>query len=156
MKSTVFLPNKFKVFGWIIFTLGLFLGVWYLLKGEKFDFFRTEIFAFSYGGILGKYNFFGCVENDILDEIASAFIILGALLVMFSKEKNEDEFIVSLRLNALSWAVFVNYVVLFVGILFVFDMPFFWILVFNMFTILFIFISRFYWLLYKTSKNEQI
>ena len=155
MKSTVLLPNKFKVFGWIILCLGFSFGVWYLLKGEKYDFFRTEVFAFSYGGILAKYNFFGCIENDILDEIASVFIILGGLVVMFSKEKNEDEFIASLRLNALSWAVAINYAVLLLSILFVYDMPFFWILVFNMFTILFIFILRFYWLLHQVSKNER-
>lgn len=134
--------------------MGFIVGIFYLLKGWDSDFLTTNVFAVSYGGVLGKYKFFGCVENNILDEIASVLIVLGALLVVFSKEKNEDEFIASLRLNALSWAVFVNYAVLFVGIIFVFDVPFFWILVFNMFTILFIFIARFYWLLYKASKNE--
>lgn len=155
MKSTVLFPCKFKIFGWIILSLGLSFGVWYLLKGEDYDFFRTGIFAVSYGGILDKCHFFGHIENDILDEIAAVFIILGGLLVMFSKEKNEDEFIASLRLNALSWATLINYAVLLVSVIFVYELPFFWVLIFNMFTILFIFILRFYWLLHRASKREQ-
>ncbi len=155
MKSTALLSNKFKIIGWIFLVLGFLFGIWYLLQGEKYDFFETNVFAITYGGIIGKYNFTGWIENNILDEISSLLIILGGLLVMFTKEKNEDEFIASLRLNALSWAVIINYAILIVSVFFVYDMPFFWILVFNMFTILLIFILRFYWLLNQASKKVR-
>ena len=49
----------------------------------------------------------------------------GALLVSFSKEKNEDEFITEIRLSSLLWAVCVSYTLLLVAFLFVYGSPFF-------------------------------
>lgn len=120
-------------------------------------FFELKTFALVYNGgvFLGKTQFFGWVQNDVLDEIVCVLTIVGALFVMFSKQKNEDEYISSLRLNALSWAVMINYAVLLFAVLFVYDFSFLWVLIFNMFTILFIFILRFYWLLHQASKNER-
>ena len=155
MKSTFLLPNKFKPIGWVIFSMGFMMGVWFLLKEQDSSFLEMKVLALSYGGLLSDFQFFGWTKNDIFDEAASVLIIVGALFVMFSKQKTEDEFISSLRLNALSWAVSINYLVLLVSILFVYEIPFFWVLIFNMFTILFIFILRFYWLLRRASKNER-
>jgi len=93
-------------------------------------------------------------ENIVLDEIAAIMTIVGGVFIMFSKEKNEDEFIASLRLNALSWAVLTNCAILLFAIVFVYDFPFFWVLVGNMFTIPIIFILRFHWLLHCVSKNN--
>ena len=88
------------------------------------------------------------------DEIAAIMTIVGGVFIMFSKEKNEDEFIVFLRLNALSWAVLTNCAILLFAVVFVYDFPFFWVLVGNMFTIPIIFIFRFYWLLHSISKKN--
>jgi hypothetical protein len=38
-------------------------------------------------------------------------------------------------------------------ILFIYDLIFFWVLVFNMFTVLIFFIFRFNWMLYKSKKQ---
>jgi len=97
--------------------------------------------------------FFSFTENNILDEIAGLLIIIGALLIAFSKEKLEDEFIAKIRLESLVWATYVNYAILLLSIIFIYDLMFFWVLVFNMFTILIFFIIRFNWVLNKT-KNQ--
>ncbi len=81
-----------------------------------------------------------------------SFFIIGALLVSFSKEKNEDEFIAEIRLSSLLWAVWVSYILLLVAFLIVYGTPFFEIMVYNMFTVLIIFIVRFNYILYKNSK----
>ena len=130
-----------------------FLNYYDYEKGKSF--FDTHVFAIMRGGILGKITFFSWIENNILDEIVSFCLIAGGLLIIFSKEKNEDEYISSLRLNALLWAVFTNHLILIISVLFVYDMIFLWILEFNMFTIIFIFLSRFYWLLHRVSKQTQ-
>ena len=107
MKSNFLLPNRFKPVGWIVFFIGFLLSVLCICLQD------TEVFALFYNiGILGV-GFCGIVENSILDEIAAVMIIIGGILIMFSKEKNEDEFVASLRLNALSWAVLINCAVLF-------------------------------------------
>ncbi|MGB3922738.1 MAG: hypothetical protein WBL00_02275, partial [Bacteroidales bacterium] len=92
-------------------------------------------------------------ENNVLDEISSILLIIGALLIAFSKEKTEDEFISKIRLESLVWATYINYAILIFAIIFIYDMTFLWVLVFNMFTLLVFFLIRFNWALYK-SKNQ--
>ena len=107
MKSNFLLPNRFKPVGWIVFFIGFLLSVLYICLQDT-DILQTKVFALFYNiGILGV-GFCGVVENSILDEIAAVMIIIGGILIMFSKEKNEDEFVASLRLNALSWAVLIK------------------------------------------------
>jgi hypothetical protein len=58
----------------------------------------------------------------------------------------------------LVWATYVNYGVLLLAFIFVYDLSFLWIMIFNMFTILAFFIIRFNWQLYKlhnTVSNEE-
>lgn len=87
--------------------------------------------------------FFAIIQNNILNEILGVLMIVSGLLVAFSKEKVEDEFIAKIRLESLVWATYVNYAVLLVSFIFVFNIAFLWVMIFNMFTILLIFIIRF-------------
>jgi hypothetical protein len=80
-------------------------------------------------------------------------LIIGAILIAFSKEKFEDEFISKIRLESLVWAIYLNYAVLILAIIFIYDMTFFWVIVLNMFTLLFFFIFRFNWALIKSKKQ---
>ena len=98
---------------------------------------------------LGKEVIFGFIPNNILDEIMGVLIIISGLVLAFSREKVEDELISSIRLKSLVWAVYFNYAVLFLAILFVHDISFYWVMMFNLFTILIFFIIRFNWQLYR-------
>jgi hypothetical protein len=93
------------------------------------------------------------VHNNLLNEITGLLIITSAFLVAFSKEKQEDEFISKIRLESLVWAVYLNYAILIIALLFIYDMSFMWVIIFNMFTILFFFIARFNWEVYKLKKS---
>ena len=79
--------------------------------------------------------------------------IIGALLVGFSKEKQEDEYIAEVRLNALLWAVLVNYCLLLAAFVFVYGLSFLTVMIYNMFTVLILFIARFHIALYRNAKN---
>ncbi|OYT14638.1 MAG: hypothetical protein B7C24_17275 [Bacteroidetes bacterium 4572_77] len=92
-------------------------------------------------------------KSNIIDELISLLILIGGLFIAFSKQKSEDEFISKIRLESLVWATYINYAILILSVIFIYNMAFFWILVFNMFTILFFFIIRFNWSLYKF-KNQ--
>ena len=92
-------------------------------------------------------------ENNIADEVASVLMIIGGILVAFSKTKDEDEFISKIRMESLIWATYVNYGILLLTVLFVFDYPFFNVLIYNMFTVLFFFILRFNYILIKSRKS---
>ncbi len=82
-------------------------------------------------------------------------IIIGGLLVGFTKEKVEDEFIYKLRKDSLVWAIIFNYAVLIFTIIFVYSLTFFDVLVFNMFTPLIFFIVRFNFLKHKSLSYEE-
>lgn len=90
-------------------------------------------------------------NQDLTDEVAAIGVILGLLFIAFSREKVEDEMIGQLRLEALQWSVYANYLILMIAILTVYDEAFFSVMVYNMFTVLLVFIIRFRWLIFGTS-----
>jgi hypothetical protein len=153
MKTKYLIPNRFRKIGWLLFLPGLLLGLWYLLGQSAPAFFDAKVFAVAGQPFLGKTVRFSFIENNLLDELAGLLIILGALMIAFSKEKTEDEFITRIRMESLVWATYVNYFILLLAIVFIYDMIFLWVLVFNMFTILFFFMVRYHWVLYKTKKQ---
>lgn len=153
MKTNYLFPNRYKKLGWLLFIPGIILGIVFLIYQSDISLFNIKVFAIAEEAIFNDTTFFSISENNVLDEISSILIIIGALLIAFSKEKSEDEFISKIRLESLVWATYINYAILILAIIFVYDMTFFWVLVFNMFTLLVFFLVRFNWALYK-SKNQ--
>ncbi|TYB73784.1 hypothetical protein ES675_06365 [Bizionia algoritergicola] len=98
---------------------------------------------------------FKIIKNGIVDELSALAIIIGGLIVGFTKEKIEDEFIYKLRTESLVWAIIVNYTILAFAVIFVYDMLFFNVMIFNMFTPLFIFIIRFNFLKLKSTSHDE-
>jgi L-asparagine transporter-like permease len=158
MNSHYLFPYRFKKLGWIIFIPVALFGLTYLIFDIPLE-IKTKVLAiFSYSISLlsdSSDGFFKIIMNDITDEIISVLLIISLLFIDFSKEKQEDEFIAQLRLKALVWATYVNYGILLFAILFVYSIPFFWVLVFNIFTILIFFLISFKWMLYKTKTKNQ-
>ncbi|GMT46237.1 MAG: hypothetical protein IEMM0006_2069 [bacterium] len=158
MKTNYLLPNRFKKAGWFLFITGIILGMIYLTIQDKPDFLNFNVFAIADQGFLPPANFFTITQTNIFDEIIALLLIVSSVFIALSKEKTEDEYISKIRLESLVWATYVNYAILIIAIIFVFDLAFFWVLVFNMFTILFFFLIRFNWVLYKSKKmmrNEK-
>jgi len=157
MKTNYLLPHRYKLFGWILFLLGIVGGLYVFIAGYEQDVLSSPVLSIYNGdSLFGKEKgFFKIIENDILDELLSLSMIIGGLFIVFSKEKIEDEFIYKLRKDSLVWALIFNYSVLVVAILFVYDFVFFDVLVFNMFTPLIFFILRFNFLKIKSQSHEE-
>lgn len=156
MKSNYLLPNKYKPFGWVLFILGLCLGILLFMNEYEGNYFSMNVLSIYSEPFMGsEKGFFKIIENDIADELISILIIIGGLLVGFSKEKIEDEFIYKLRKDSLVWAILVNYAILLIAIVLVYDFTFFHVLVFNMFTPLVFFILRFNFLKLKAQSHEE-
>jgi hypothetical protein len=116
---------------------------------------KSKMFAFFSQEFMGQSQFFSIVETNITNTLVGALFIVGALFVGFSKEKSEDEFIAKLRLCSLLWAVWVNYILLFLCFLFVYGVSFLSVMLYNMFTVLIIFIVRFNFILNRNSKTAS-
>ena len=155
MKANYLLPHKLKSFGWILFILGIICGVIVVTNQYESDALTVNVFSIYNEGLFGKNDgFFQIIENSILDELIAIAIIVGGLIVGFTKEKVEDEFIYKLRKDSLVWAIICNYIILLLAIIFIYDFTFFDILVFNMFTPLIFFIVRFNFLKGRLNHEE--
>jgi hypothetical protein len=153
MSHNLLLPNRFKRIGWFIFIPSTILGIILSINDFGAAWINANVFSIANDSLLGKTKYFGFRYTNITNTVIGAFFIIGAMLVSFSKEKNEDEFIAEIRLSSLLWAVCVNYILLLVAFLFVYGTPFLEVMVYNMFTTLLIFIVRFNYLLYKSKKT---
>jgi len=156
MQTSYLLPNKYKKFGWILLLIGMIVGILFNAEVLEADVLQTKVLSIYNEGIFSKDDgFFRIIENGILDEIVALMIIIGGLIVGFSKEKVEDEFIYQLRKESLVWAIIFNYIILSLAIVFIYDMTFFNVLIYNMFTPLIFFIVRFNFLKLKSGSDEE-
>jgi membrane protein CcdC involved in cytochrome C biogenesis len=161
MTKNYLFPSKFQKLGWILlipFGL-LFLYFCFTTSGSRIE-LKVPIFA-----IVDDNNFlenskiwFSLINNDIMDEITSIGLIISLLLIAFSKERDEDEYISQIRANSLVWALLINFSILIFCELFIYGMFFFEILCGNLFLILILFVLKFkinVYKLRKSMKNEE-
>lgn len=137
MKATNLLPHSVKRIGWIILLPALLLGIMVM-------YFEFQIPGFEVV-IPNSKAFFS--DNNLTDEMVSIIVMVSLILIAFSEEKEEDEWVSKIRLESLQWSVYANYILLILAIVLVYDMYFFQALIYNMYTILIFFILRFYYVL---------
>lgn len=147
-QNTLLLPNRYKAIGWLIFLLFTVLGFFCILMEFKIPGFQLY---HGIGGLTEDYN--------LTNELAVFGVTMGLLMIVFAKEKCEDEYISMLRLKSLQWAVLLSYMILIVLNFSVYGLGFLMLLIYNMWTTLIVFIIKFNWSLYKlrkeTLKNEK-
>ncbi len=153
MKQQLLLPSKYKTIGWFILIPATIAGILLSFTDFEAGWLTTPVFAIFHDEVFGKKQFFSFIHTDITNTLIGVLFILGGMLVSFSKEKNEDEFISRLRLSSLLWAVFVSHILLLLAFAFVYGTAFLNVMIYNMFTVLIIFITRFNYILYKNSKT---
>ena len=157
MKTNYLLPHKYKILGWILFIIGIIYGLVFAYSGYDYEPIQIKVLSIFNEGLLdgNDLQLFEIIETGISSELASIAIIVGGLIVGFSKEKIEDEFIYKLRKDSLVWAIIFNYFILTLTIIFIYDLSFFHVLIYNMFTPLLFFIIRFNFLKLKLRNDEE-
>lgn len=136
MQAKWLFPHRYRLIGWLLFVPSLLLGVATVHDLVSLDFLTVQ------GAIFQG-------TNNLTNELAGLGVIIGLLMIAFSKERVEDEMIGRLRLDALQWSIYANYLILAVAILTVYDGAFLTVMIYNMFTVLLVFIGRFRWLLHR-------
>jgi len=153
MRQTKFLlPNRAKYWGWIITIPTLILMILYLQVGFTFPFLEyaakgIQKISFD-NGLL-----FNIQYNNFTDEIGSVLLIIGLLLIAFSKEKDEDERISQIRLESLLWATLINSALIILSIILFYNQLFLKIMAYNICSTLILFIIRFNWTIYFERKK---
>lgn len=147
MEFRLFLPHKYKLIGWIILIPSFIMGA-LLMAGIKFE---INAPVFSIWGM--KNENFTIIYEDIYNEIIGIPLLISLMMVAFSREKIEDEYIMKIRLESLLWAIFLNFIIIFFTILFVYNDAFYDIMTYNLFTVLIFFIVRFNFVLFIINKQ---
>ncbi len=153
MSDKLLFPNKYKMVGWCILIPATILGIILIVSDFEAMKINTRVFAIFNDEFLGKFQSFSFINTNITNTVVGVLFLIGAILVGFSREKREDEFIANIRLSSLLWAVFVNYILLLFFFAFVYGVSFLYVMIYNMFTVLIIFIVRFNYILYRNSKT---
>lgn len=157
MNTNYLLPNKYKSFGWILFTIGIISGLFsYFIPMEK-EPIQTKVLSILNNFAAGpnEMEYFKIIEAGIGFELILLSIIIGGLLVGFTREKIEDEFTYKLRNDSLVWAIILNYLVLIVLVLFVHNFTFIYVMTLNMLTPLIFFILRFNFIQLRHRSHEE-
>jgi len=153
MKFNYLFPHYLKRVGFVLLALGVVALMYSFLISNTPDFMDFNVYALIRQRFLSPVEFFSVVETNFLDELIAGLLILGLGLISFSREKVEDEFIAKTRLESLVWATYLNYGVLLLSVLFVYEMAFFMVMIVNMFTILIFFVIRFNWVMSKSKRQ---
>ncbi len=143
MTTRLLFPHRYRLIGWLIFIPAAILGLATMYAEFQFDWLEFGKSIKLLDGVMGS--------NNLTDEVAGIGAIIGLLLIAFSKEQTEDEMINHLRLEALQWSVYANYLVLIIAIVLVYDTAFFSVMIYNMFTLLVVFIARYRWLVWQSN-----
>lgn len=154
MKNEFYFPNKYKRIGVVFFLAALTTWILILAGVLEESLFKAPVLTIYEDNLMGEKGFFHIIQNEIFDELIGVLALIGLVFIGFSKEKQEDEFVQKIRLNALKWAVFVNYGLLLFAMVFIYGMIFLDVMLYNMFTVLVIYILRFHYLMYRFRHEE--
>jgi hypothetical protein len=99
-------------------------------------------------------------NSHIFYIVSTLLVLSGLLLIAFSKEKIEDEQISKLRLDSLQWAIYFNYFLLIISLIFTNGIDFIDMLRLNILLPLVFFIVRFRWKIWQLNhsfkKEEEL
>jgi hypothetical protein len=143
MENSLLIPGKYKVIGWIIFILFGCLGL------------ATLYWDYKIPGLVLPLKESVFVDYNLTNELALAGLIIGLMIIVFAREKIEDEYISLIRLKCLQWSVLISFVILFILNFVFYGGSFYIVLIYNMFTIPLIFIAKFNYSLYRLRRERE-
>lgn len=151
MNNTLLISHRWKTLGWALTIPALLGGIFFIVTDYPDEFLKVNIPAWLERFLWIDDGLFSSNTKpqtlSLLDEVIAISLLLGLLLLAFSKEKLEDEWIQHVRLESFQWAILINTLLLMAFTIFIHGFPFLNVMVYNMFTPLLIFVARFYFVL---------
>ena len=105
MSSLPLLPYKFRFYGIFLLIIAVGCGYLYFFGGRPV-FFTVPVFAVVTSYI--ETRTMVLAQTNILDEIAVVFFIISLVFFGFSKDKDESELTLGLRLKSLMFSVYIS------------------------------------------------
>lgn len=160
MKSTKFLlPSGYKKAGWWIFGITVVLIIIHSIFQSQCDFSLNNIRElFGMEHLEGKGDFLSSSfgpNDDLLLTLIGILLIVAGIFIGFSRNKEDDEFIEQLRYESLILSLYINSGIMLLCLIFVWGLPFLWVMMINIFSILYVFIFCFYLRLYLNKRSMR-
>ena len=120
------LNHKLKWPSMVVFYASLATGIIAISTENQLD----EIWKVPVYQIIGdEFGFWGMgkrgwTETAIFNDLLTVIIIVSGLIASFSREKIEDELISKIRLESLSTAIVINYILVLIANFLIFDLSF--------------------------------
>jgi small-conductance mechanosensitive channel len=140
-KFAFLLPKGFRPLGIVLTGVGIILAIIRFFFGYKPEFLKRNVFAI-YSHYLGS-KFMQVIKNQLLEEVAGVFFMLGLFFIAFAREKNEDAKTNEIRLRAFFIAAYANVVFVIISLLFTFGIAFMYMVMANMALWLIVYILSF-------------
>lgn len=153
MKTLYLFPARFRTAGWILLILGLLTGIVLLAEDRLADQALSSVFALWDADPFADQHYFAIRKNNIVDEIVVLLICIGGVLAGFSKMKDEDEFIATIRYESLVWAMYLNVGFLMFTTLFFYGYAYWYVMLINLIAMLVFFVIRFHYKLAQLRKS---
>ncbi|MES2277314.1 MAG: hypothetical protein V4592_14900 [Bacteroidota bacterium] len=156
MLTKLLLPHRFKRIGWWLTILTTITAVMLFSGNYQGSWLDLGSYAFVSRAGMGAHHVGNMMKSNanIFGQVVAALLALSLLLVAFSKEKMEDEYIATIRSSAMIWAIWANYLLIFLIFLLVYGPTFVSLMLYNIFTVLILFIARFHYLMNKAREEE--
>ena len=147
MNSNILFPNALKIPSLLVFIPTLLLVIAVMLLGIELTWMELEVNSpvITDNPLFGSRQFFVWVKRDIADLLLLSICIISGVVFAFSRERQEDEMITSIRKDSLIWAFYFNYAALIISIFLISGFDLFLILALNLLSLLLFFIIRFQW-----------
>ena len=138
MRQPLLLPHRFKIIGLIILIPSFIYWLIWTIQNYDLDVLNRN-------------------RESYIEELIFTGLALGLLMIAFAREKTEDEYIMTLRLQSLQWAVLANSALLLMANWIFYGDHFLSVMIYNMLTVLIIFVIRFHYVLYrKVSPSKNV
>lgn len=150
----ILFPNWCRRLGFVFILSGSIVSFLIYVLDRKPAFLNIKVFAvFSY---YFEKKYFSFIQNDAGEEIIIILILVGLLLVSFSKLKAESELTAMIRIKAIFLSVYINTFFLVLSAAFIYGMGFMAITVINCFSLLLINLFVFQVILLKQKKQSRL
>ncbi|NVJ63222.1 MAG: hypothetical protein HWD84_03235 [Flavobacteriaceae bacterium] len=160
--KTILFPHSYKKWSSIIFYTTLIFGSYIWFSETTFEFFNMKVFSVlgddtilrteTTENIIGNHAL-QWIDNNVLDELLTLIIVISGLMASFSREPIEDELIAKLRMDSLTTSLYINYGILLLATLFVYELTYFHVMVVQLFLIILVFNLIFKYKLHQHYKD---
>lgn len=146
MKKNYLFPTTFRKIGWCLFVPFVIMGLICLFNANDESWLKVSAFSVIPWGV---------IKNSLFDEISVIGLAISLLFIAFSREKDEDECIASIRSSSLIWATIAGYLLLIVCTMLIYDLPYLNFVFIDLFMILILFITKYNIELYKFRRSNN-